>query len=205
MKINIKGIIDNKQIQFFKNYGVDSFTFDNRPTSFNFIQLKNMQEMMECDQADYRILFDRPSYIMLNETMSKLSTNSVELLSNVDDEKIISGYDFSAYYSDQNLLSYYRKIESLKKIIIPEQAALLLLNENNLFNLISRLKSEFNQLEIELLLNWSSQIDFSLLEEMNIDLISFELNQDIQQSYRMLDYDKVEKYMEEMKKLGITE
>ena len=127
MNLTLKGITNSSQVQCASEAGVNGYTFDLRPKSFNFIQLHKIQSICtEKFLTQINLLFDNEKDFVIKELARKLNevgvSTSLEFI-NVSDlvflEKL--GEEYSLYFNSSLSLKKIKECSNIKKIILEHQ------------------------------------------------------------------------------------
>ena len=202
MKLGLKGISNLEIFQFAQSLGFEEVSFDLRPKSFNFTQGYKIKEILEQVSGETKtfLQFEKEKEFVIQELMkdlSQVSPLSIGLeIEAPDDLQAINdlGFIFHLKYDQSQKLSELKACEQLKRLVFT-QSFLDELNQNGeLFGFFDLLRTETN-FELEVLTDWDSSLTFSLLDTFKIDVLSWEINNKVEKSYRCVDFDLLEAHM----------
>jgi hypothetical protein len=217
MLFKINGVYDLQTLHQIKDFGVDCVTFDMRPTSMNFIQLYKIKDMLlECGS-----MFDKFFLHFANEKDFMIE-NALTELSELDiDDKIFIEFDDlrSATFYEQfnrNYIWTYNKHVDLEKLFQSTHFQVLKLDEQTIASLevsgelfsvlknIFELKSKIG-FEVEISCSWRTSIPMSIFDFFEFDIISLSINEMVENSYRNINMEILEKNFLLLKKQILTE
>ena len=210
MHYRIDGIYDKKTLTHFQNWGVNSYSFDFRPRSFNFIQqyvfnnivktsIRNRDNVFLhfCNEKDYiieKIVKDTPL------VKGKYSQLSLEFSDSLD----VSFYEkfqvpFLWHYRSGRDLNEFLKSPFFIGLIIDINIITNIYETGQLREFSLDLGSEIslnqkNGVYLILKQEWTSQILPSYLELFDFEFFSLPINSMIETGYRQVDVAKSKDY-----------
>ena len=209
-KIRLEGVYDDVIFNFIKEKGIDEYTFDFRPKSFNFIQKYRFEDIMTkfylpsnryylhfCNEKDHvikRIVEDL-------KTLPRQSMNNPNnIFLEFSDNQTASWYD----HFDLPLYWHYNSCKNIENILGARNLQGIVLNFKFLDDYCaheyldqfavffyhqmqnSHLKDD---LQLIFSIDWDSNIPPGIEEYFDFDLISLPINSKIETGYRQIDYD----------------
>lgn len=208
MKKHLKGIIDQKLFERAFDFGIQEVSFDLRPTSFNFTQGYVIEKILEDSSTDfesYSVLFDTDKDFMVLEQLKKIeNATPVDVFpefSNLTDIDALDriGKPFAWQYNQATRIKSILESKNLQRIVFTFSELEVLLKANEFFGLVNLLR-EVRDFDIELLVDWDSPIYQSVLETVENCILSFEINNKIESSYRNIDYNLLEAHIHHIAK-----
>lgn len=208
MEIKINGVFSKELVNFFKSKSIHNFGFDLRPTSFNFIQLhviKDILKEISSSESTYTFLFQNEKDFVIKELINFLAEDGLiskeqVLLEFTDiqdiDECESHGMNYIWHFND---MTNYRKINHSKflRVISIDQTQLeIYQSRGELFSFIKELndlKSDSNILDLRL--DWTQAPQESIIDFINPTLYTLEINNTIQTSYRNVNKQQVENHL----------
>lgn len=196
--LRISGVYDQETLKLLCSQNIYDIGFDQRPTSFNFVQGHVVEE---CLQSEYKtnayFHFANEKEFIINsflERMRKYCSSEKKNYLEFSDEMPLEYYEsFKTPF-----VWHFKKTSDYQKILKSKWLSALsldndFLNElertNELFSFLNELFKSIkeNNKKIELSLNWNSDISNSLLDFYHFDSIHFEINPLIETTYRHID------------------
>lgn len=205
MKLGLKGITDSQVLQFAQTLGFEELSFDLRPRSFNFTQGYKIKEILEqtSTAAGIFLQFENEKSFMIAELMKDL-VNSGHSSLGLEVEKVDNlteindlGFIFHLKYQPEYKLKDLKNCDQLKRLIFTQEFLEELNQNGELFGFFDILRTE-TDFELEVLTDWDNSLIFSLLETFQVDVLSWEINNKVEKSYRCLDFDLVESHIRRM-------
>ena len=218
-QFRVEGIYDKRTLQSLKDLKLKDLSFDFRPRSFNFLQKKLLEELLEDVSQDDTV------YLHFENEADFVIKNILESATKKCEKKNIilefSGNQTAEYYESFNhdfLWNYdpssehlddILKSKLLKGLIIP----LSIINEEhrkgNIINFSKELHSKiFNLLSKDsgmliLSMDWDSNLFSSLVQYFDFDLISIPINNKIEVCYRNVDLSKMQDQVSFLQNLSL--
>ena len=208
MEIKINGVYSKELVSFFKGKGINNFGFDLRPTSFNFIQLhviKYVLSKINSQNNTFTFLFQNEKDFVIKELIGfleedQLITKEQVLLEFTDvqdiDECESHKMNYIWHFND---MTNYRKIsgsEFLRVISIAQSQLEIYQQSQELFPLIKEinsLKNESNLLDLRL--DWTDSLQESIIDFIQPQLFTLEINNTVQSCYRNVNKKLVEDHL----------
>lgn len=207
MILGLKGITDIDVFRFATNLGFSQLSFDLRPRSFNFTQGYKIKEILEQVGDYYRIClqFDGEKKFVMQEITRDIESDSREIFLEIEnplDLKVCNelGYPFALKYKPDFKLSELKSCHNLERLIFTQDFIEELNQQGELYGFFDVLRSELPQ-KLEILTDWDSALISSLIETYEIDVLSWEINNKIEVSYRNIDFDLLESHMQKIEVL----
>lgn len=207
MDINIKGITTDSLMTGPIKDQVTTYSFDFRPTSFNFIQVARAADYMKQLEGEYqlRCLFENDSNLMITETLNKIEDlaeyrclpevfgqQSLEQMESLD-------LEYCWLYQNSVKLSELSDAKNLKKIILRHSDLQELNDSGELFGFLNIFNSMELVVEYELLLDWNTIIIESMFDYFKFNELSFEINQMVELSYQNPDVHLIQTHLNNIK------
>jgi hypothetical protein len=205
MKIGLKGITDAVTFNHANSFGIESFSFDLRPRSFNFIQEYMIVEILRLNPTSSRcsLLFADEKDFMVQELCTRVEEQTglnclpefagVESISDL--EKLKRPYLW--HYHTQGKIKDIYQADYLDSIILNQDILKTYDDAGELIGFFNLL-NEKEGLKVEILVDWDSPIPMSLLEMFPIECLSFEVNNKVEISYRNIDFDMMKLHLKEV-------
>lgn len=210
MEIKINGVYSNEVVSFFKSLGIHNFGFDLRPTSFNFIQLHAIKDIIKSHpDLVFTFLFNNEKDFVIKELVNfacedtQLNKENVLLeFTHVHDIDVCESFEMN-YIWHFNDLTNYRKMRNSKflRVISLSQSLLEDYRERQeLFDFIkelNELKSQANLLDLRI--DWTEAPGESIIDFIQPNLLTLEIDNSVQKSYRVLNNEIVQVHLSYLK------
>lgn len=197
MEIKINGVYSYDLMLFLKSMGIKNFGFDLRPKSFNFIQLHVIKDIIQkCDTGNetYSFMFSNEKDFVINELIKSIESDTLltrdrVLLEFTDVHDINDCESFNLNYIWHfSESSNYRKLSStqfLRVLSIDQKILEQYQNSGQVYEFIK----EINNLRgentlLDLRVNWDESIIESINDFYLPNLITLEISQLVESSYR---------------------
>ncbi len=208
--IKISGIYDSRTMKILTDLGIEEFSFDFRPKSFNFLPvytyLDLLQKYYNANYKYYLRFHDEKEHVVnkfIEDTYKlKLPGGMYNFILEFSCNNNVSFYDqfkmpYFRYYDVNNNVSDLFSGKFLKGIILRYSFIENLHQSSQLHNFVRNFFSTYykeindKRLEIILALDWDSDIIPSLVEYFDFTSYSFHLNSKIEVCYRNIDLNRV--------------
>lgn len=211
-KFKIEGIYDQRTLKLLKSRSIRDFGFNFSPTSFNFIQehvfLEQLIPLLDPKDRIY-LHFSRSNDPMIKKVLLDLKKIGIDPLNIYIecDEWSDSPKELGVKY----FLNYYPELEikncdssNFSGIIFNFSFFEDLQRKGILNNFIANFYTHFKKYlseekKIILKIEWNDNVFSSLFDFLDIDLMSFSINSQIEVCYRNVDLKKLANEMELMK------
>ena len=207
-QVRLEGVYDKKTALFLKKQGINEYTFDFRPRSFNYIQKHRFEEIMSqlyFSANGYYLHFcnENPSVIerIINDFKNILQ-RPLSMDGNVFLE--FSDNQSAAWYDHFGLPFYwhYNTCENIEGILCAQNLQGIILDfeycaqqyrEQFFISFYKHIQSSRLKDELKLILSidWNSNIPPVIEEYLDFDLISLPINAKIESSYRQVNYERL--------------
>lgn len=204
----IAGIYDQRTLKFLSDEGIKHFTFDLRPTSFNFFQLHRCLDLLKSNFSSkhhYSLHFAGEADFVIQKILQDLEALALPTHSS----------SFSLIFSDKQQAAFYDQFNCPYQLLIDSQADFLWLAQcrnltglifsfevleqmhqsNQLLPFLKHLFKFTEQRSIELVLSapWKANFFPSLLDYFDFDRLILSINPDVEVCYRNVDLVKLKK------------
>lgn len=205
MKFGLKGITDLKTYKFAHELGFSEVGFDLRPKSFNFTQGYKIKEILKQSEEWLNLVlqFESEKEFVIKELINDLQTSTSQVLSlaienPVNLKKIDElAHPYSLKYQPDLKLSEIKACENLTRLVFGQEFLDELNQNGELFGFFDIIRSE-TDLELEVQTDWDSAMLMTLIDTYNIEVLSWEINNKVELSYRCLDFELVESHMQKV-------
>jgi hypothetical protein len=209
--LRISGIYDQQTIHQLKQQGVSQFTFDFRPTSFNFTQAKKVKEIIADTYGhgdSYSLQFESDKDFVINGVLDdlskvphvgredfKLEFMHDRTLEDCESFKLPFIWHFNAVTQNEFL-----KAKNLSTVVFNQTY----IHQLDMYQkLYPFMEGFFKQLpagvKVELQMDWSTPVMETLVDFFPINGLSFHINQQVERSYRQVDLQLVSQHIEHTK------
>lgn len=211
MELRVCGVYDPATINELKILGIRHFAFDLRPTSFNFIQLRKILEIIRevnTGIETFYFMFSNEKDFVVRELLKsfeqglprhqiRLEFFSIENLKSCNE----FGVDFVWHFDkDINYLNL-SELSHLKIISLSQSGLSRLSYTNQLYDFMESLdKLKNDEQSYDLYLDWNETPLDTVIDFFAIQTVSFEINQKVELSYRRIDLPLVSSHIEHTKK-----
>tara|TARA_B100001971_G_C18268046_1_gene596671 strand:- start:108732 stop:109388 length:657 start_codon:yes stop_codon:yes gene_type:complete len=212
MEIKINGVYSNEVVTFLKSLGVNNFGFDLRPTSFNFVQLHIIQDIVKVNpNCTFTFLFQNEKDFVIKELVNfvchetPLQKEQV-LLEFTDIHDIDSCESF-----EMNYIWHFSDLTNYRKILHAKYLRVISLSQNHMqdyqekqqfFPLLKELyelKRPSNLLDLRI--NWTEAPGESIIDFIKPNLLTLEIDNSVQSSYRQLDNQIIQIHLSHIKEM----
>lgn len=208
MELCLKGITKSHSIQLLYQTPVTSFSFDLRPTSFNFTQLSNIAQILETAPRDakYTLLFANEKAFMVEKILTEQLSEyrrmvTAEFAGDTPIEELEKlNIAFNWHYHSREKIADILKLKNLKKIIFHHEDLQHLYTSGELYSFADLFKN-FGHIEFELQVGWSEPINEALFELFNFTSIAHEVNFEVESSYQNIDAQLVMQHLSHLDKI----
>lgn len=207
-RLRFEGLYDSRTLKFLKVLGVNQFTFDFNPRSFNFIQeyvfLEQLIPLLGSNDV-ITISFPRSNDPMITKVLGDLKKNGLDL-KNVRLD--CSEWPINAH--EMNIPFYLNYTPQLDMISVNSQNFMGFIFDYSLFegmksegvlrsfasNYYTRFGAIASNVEAILKVHWRDNIFPSLIDLFDFNTLSLPINTDIEVCYRNVDLKKLQKEMD---------
>lgn len=214
LKYRISGIYDARTLSKLKELDIYHYSFDFIPTSFNFLQLHLVEQILENNLSGVENLY----FKFKGEKEFVIEKILKDVSSNVGNAKSFSlefcdEFDVSFYESfKKNFVWHFSPNVNYEIVAESEFCTGLILNQaslerlykegklNSLARFLMSIKIKKPSFKVFLDLDWDFDLAPSFYEVIEFDVISFSINHHIEVCYRNVDLLKLEQYLLSYKK-----
>ncbi len=214
MRYTIDGVYDQRTFNLLKTLKIDSFSFDFRPTSFNFFQQYRFLDLVEkcfdskdryflhfCGEADFVI------QKMVDDLREKVSDEELQCFmlefSDRCSPKFYDQFEFPyiLHYSPELKPENFSNSKFLNGIVLHFSHLEEMHREGRLFSFIQSFFQLVKTIDIELILkaDWDADIFPSLVELLDFDSVALPVNDKVEVCYRNVDLNKLSNLLTVMK------
>lgn len=206
LKYMVQGIYDERTLKIIKSEGINIFSFDFRPRSFNFIQEHIFLEIVKKNFSENDRLFlyfEKSNDYMISKLITDLK-NYIPSMDNIyfifDDIDLIDpNFEFNFYctYHDKlekNIFNHSKCVGLFVEFKYFEHAINNHSLEKYTQNLMYRFSNLFTRnLEINLVLQFSDNLLSSLFAYLDFTYVALPISNDVEVCYRNVDQMKIKK------------
>ena len=214
MRFKVRGIYDIEFFLYLKRIGVKNFAFDLRPTSFNFTPMYKIIEMLKATNGDndtYSFIFDGEKDFVIEQLISSAkkegllnSGNCFLELGELKELSNCSKFGLPIIWRFNETMDY-RKIPNepnLHGVSFTYKYFEKLQESNQLYTFLKEiLDLKRDDQFIDLRLDWSDHLSESVLDFLPANTYGFEINQQVEKSYRHIDMNLVSSHLEHAKRI----
>ena len=206
MEIKINGVYSKEIVSFLKGLGIRNFGFDLRPTSFNFIQLHVIKDIVkENKDVIFTFLFNNEKDFVVKELVNfaceddhLIKDNLLLEFTDIQDIDDCEAFEMNYiwHFSD---LTNYRKMKNSKYLRVISLSQLLLNDYQERQELFSFIK-ELNELKptnnlLDLRIDWTEAPGESIIDFIKPELLTLEIDTSVETSYRNLNNQLVQTHL----------
>lgn len=194
MRLTLMGVTSLETIKLAHAAGVDTFSFDLRPKSFNFIQSKKIKSILnEAPLVDYRLTFANEKDFMVSALYNdiKLTTPNLKIeFTGVTKLHELSRLEepFVWHYNSDEKLRDIPNNSKLERVVLDHRVLSDYNDRGELFGFLQLFQGLQGVVEFDLLLDWDTEIIGSMFEYFNFSGIVLEVNQKIEQGYQQVNH-----------------
>ncbi len=215
LQFKFDGIYDSRTFKELKNDGVNHFSFDFNPRSFNFIPEHVFLTIFEKDISETDKIFlhfthSKDAMVLkiyheIYKRRGNLHNVFFEFDELINEIELPSELKFYLLYSP-SIFKVHSHLDKLDGFIFPYELLEKINKESKLVTFYSNFFTHFKSLDLDsklfiLKLNWNELIDFRCLDTFDFNLISFPLNSDVEICYRNIDMPKLKSNFNATKKI----
>jgi len=209
LKVKISGIYNTETIDYLQSRTVNSYVFDLRPRSFNFIQEYKLVEIISSKfyTNNYIFLrFENEKNFVIEKIINNFKFNNVLLeFSGSEDLEFVEQFKKKFVY-------HFSDFDKLEKIILSkyldsielDYKELVYFYENNklekfvieFFKMINRRDKDLPKIKINIKKDWEDEIYEGINQYFSFDHYTFTINNFVESSFRNIDLKKVGGYIE---------
>lgn len=213
MEIKINGIYSIETIQFLQDLKIKNFGFDLRPTSFNFIQLHSIREIIskvDTGKEVYSFIFENEKDYVIQELLKNIKEETlidpnrilIEFAS-ITDISVCENFKMNYNWHFSNQINY-RKIQDsnyLKILSFSQRELIELQNKEEFFHLIKEINEIKNDSNIlDLRVDWTESLIESIIDFINPQILTFEVNNLVETSYRNTNNQLIQNHLYQIAK-----
>ena len=206
--LRVSGIYDLKTLHFLKQKGVQNFTFDMRPSSFNFVQSYKVNDFINQTYQygdEYALQFDLDKDFVISNVLERTETGALNSVNNLSiefcsarslEECEIYDRPFIWHYDEHNVAEFINS--PLLKTVLFKQSTIAQLE---LSQKIYPFMDDFfkkcpENVSVEIEMDWTSPILSTLLDFFPINGLNYAINQRVEKSFRNVDLQLVDHHLE---------
>lgn len=206
--LRISGIYDENTIHFLKQKGVQKFTFDQRPTCFNFIQSSKISELINQTYQygdEYCLKFDLDKDFVIASVIDRIETNSPICIGNLVLEfasaRSIEECEqfkrpFIWHYDDHDHKKFLNS-SLLHTVVFKESLLQQLELSQKIYSFMSNFFEQCpKRVKVELEMEWTSPILSTLIDFFPINGLNYSINSRVEKSFRHVDLQLVGQHIE---------
>jgi len=204
-KFKIDGIYDSRTLIELKNEGVDHFSFDFNPRSFNFLQERVFLKLLDSvlnetdkiflhftDNRDFMVFKIRDEIIKRRGNLHNVYFEFDQFFSDLQipsDIKYILMYEPSIFLIQSHL-------DQVEGFIFKHDQLNKIEREGNLTQFYGNFYTHFKTIDLDskyfiLKTDWQENINKKCLEVFDFNIVSYVLNSDVEVCYRNVDLAKL--------------
>lgn len=210
--MRLGGVYQSSIIRHLNTCGLNHFTFDLRPRSLNFTQIYKIKEMISENNSSlnhFYIHFENEKDFMINGSLEDIIKAQGQAALNLE----FSGTDDLSFYEqfqtpyvwhfNENIsVDSITNTKYLRKISFDQLFVERLLQFGRLYELFGDLieKIGSKNIDFEISAGWDSAIMETLIDFYPINTLRFEINNQVEKSYRQIDLHLVQGHIEHTKR-----
>jgi hypothetical protein len=210
VKLRVSGIYNPELIQYLRQYNISHFSYDFRPTSFNFTQAYRVKEMLEsvgnpldCISLHFADEKDFVIYEILKDV--KLSAQGEVFLEFSGKHPLEFFEQFETpyiwHFNELVNIDKLGELKYLSKISFDHLFLERLMQFGDLFDFLGKITSILKDNQtLEIHLDWDTAVMETLIDFFNFDSLCFEINSKVETSYRTPDLHLVSTHIEHTKR-----
>ena len=201
MNLKVSGLYNHRIIKQLNELGINSFEFDFRPRSFNFIQKYVLEEIIKEINLGEKIFlhFANEVDFIINDILSVFKESEHRVFLSFSDDQELSFYEsfetpfFWHYRADavsKNILKY----KDLAGVVFDLEFLNELSAKGTLLNFYSNFLQITSGRELQMVINidWDGAISSEILELFSPDFLDVAISNKVEICYRNVDSKKVE-------------
>lgn len=212
VKIRVSGIYNPQMIQYLKQFGINQFTFDFRPTSFNFTQGYRVKEILEatCVSKDtFYLHFADEKEFMITEVLkdiNSLGRTEVNTCLEFSGRSSLISYEtfktpYIWHFNELVSIDLLADLKYLKAISFDQIYLERLLQFGELFNFLTKIEACLRDDQyLEINLDWGNLPMETAVDFFRFKSINFEINNSVEVSYRNPNLNLVANHIEYTKR-----
>lgn len=203
MNFILKGVTKDETIKSLLPIGVREFSFDLRPRSFNFTQLKNIKEIVILNPAVelFSLCFANEPEHMVSELYLKVSEDLNEKqklwVEYTGGESLMAcekqGLPYIWHYHPGEKIKHIHDTEYLKRIVFKHSILEEFHQNGELHGFFGLFQDYTEKVMFEIQVDWDTELILSLFDFFQIPMLSFEINQKVELSYQNPDHTLMQK------------
>lgn len=206
--LRVSGIYDHQTIGFLKQKGIQKFTFDLRPISFNFVQAFKICELINESYQygdDYAFQFDLDKDFVIKNVIERIESKASVSLSSLAIEFCSSRTlneceQFSRpfiWHYDEHYEKDFFQSKFLHTVIFKQGLIHQLDLSQKLYPFMDKFfKHCPNHVNVELEMDWNSPILSTLIDFFPINGLNYAINSRVEKSFRHVDLQLVGQHIE---------
>lgn len=207
-QLKINGIYDSRSVKFLKKMGVTNFGPDFRPRSFNFLQIHNLQSILEEnweESNNYFLSFDNEKNFVIDKVVESLNETVMstynrpfknfylELFNYKDIEQLEKvSYPFLWHYQSGLPLKRIFDMKNFAGIVFPHGLLSTLREKRQLHNFFNNLyhsmpTEKIDRIHFVLDLLWDDDPYYSMVELVDFSWVTVTISSNVERCYRNVD------------------
>ena len=212
MDIRLNGVYHTSIIQHLKDFGLSHFSFDLRPKSFNFTQSYKIKEMLQATASPlvhYYLHFADEKDFVIREIYKSLyeERNDSSLMFEFSGTENLDYFEsfkvpYVWHYRESITLEQIRQTQYLKMISFDSVFIERLFQFGKLYQLFGEFAeiSHEKKMSLEISQDWNTSVLETLIDFYPIKTLNFEINRQVEKSFRQIDLQQVAGHIEHTKR-----
>lgn len=206
MKLRVSGIYNPQLMNYLRGFNISHFTYDFRPTSFNFTQAYRVKEMLENmgkPLDSISLHFSEEKDFVITETLKDIKESvSGNVFLEFSGKQALEFYEqfetpYIWHFNELVNIDNLSNLKYLSKISFDHIFLERLMQFGELFNFIGKIKENLQQGQnLEIQADWGVDVMETLVDFFKFDSLCFEINSKVETSYRTPDLHLVSGHIE---------
>ena len=211
MQFNLKGVTKLETVLETKDIPIYQYSFDLRPKSFNFTQIKNIEEIISASQDinSISLCFENEKPQLVKELYKRSKERAHDsqqlLLEFMGDEKIEYCEQFKLpyiwHYHEDESISSFGHASYMQRVVFSHALLQKYHEQNELHGFLNLFSDYVQKIYFEVQLEWSREIILSIFDFFKIPVVSYEINSDVEHFYQNPDHKKIKQYYDNLSNL----
>jgi hypothetical protein len=210
VKLRVSGIYNPDIIQYLRQYNISHFSYDFRPTSFNFTQAYRVKEMLETAGSPLdtiSIQFADEKDFVISEILKDIKSSSKgEVLLEFSGKHPLDFFEqfetpYIWHFNELVNIDNLSELKYLSKISFDHIFLERLMQFGDLFDFLGKMTTLLKENQsLEIHLDWDTSVMETLIDFFNFDSLCFEINNKVETSYRTPDLKLFSAHIEHTKR-----